>query len=140
MSEILPNISFIRVTDNRTKLMRLCSTLLHHFLQKENVLITVQDQKTAHFLDDMLWRMPEESFLPHVLTESPTEEQIVITTGRKNLNQAKILFNLCPQSSQICGQFPVVYELLDETDAGKEKLSLQRQGAYLSVGYPVRVI
>jgi DNA polymerase III subunit chi len=130
-----PVIIFLSVANNATKLEKICSTVYQHYEQKERVLITVPSQEAALYIDQLLWRSPEESFLPHLITETPSEEPVVITTVLRNLNQAKILLNLCPEASGIASEFSRVYELLDLTHPSKEKLSRERQAAYRAQTY-----
>lgn len=93
-----PDIIFIRVADNKTKIWRLCECIKTHFHRGERLQLSVQGQEAAKYVDDLLWRLPEESFLPHQITHSPSNERIAITLGHDNFNQATVLFNLQPSA------------------------------------------
>lgn len=110
----------------------------HHFLQGDSILIVVPNQEAAVFIDQLLWKRPEESFLPHVIASSPIKERVVITTRKENLNKARVLFNLCPEACPFANEFEEVYELHDETQADKLELSQKRRDTYVAAGYEIR--
>lgn len=122
-----PNIIFLRVVDNTSKMTRICTVVQQHFNQKQSMLILAPSQEAAEYMDKLLWRMPEHSFLPHTHSNHPSDALILITTAANNLNKASVLFNLCPGVSPISAQFETVYELLDETHPDKLRQSQLRQ-------------
>lgn len=132
-----PKVIFLRVTDNQTKLRRICTTLQSHFDCKEKVILILPNQGAAQYVDAMLWKIPEENFLPHTQTIECSDDLIVLTYKQKNLNNAKILFNLCAEPIPIYDQFERIYELLDETNASKSEISHKKMTAYANMGLPV---
>ena len=88
------------------------------------------NQEAAQFVDHLLWRLPEESFIPHCISEVPLDEWIVISPKNENLNRAEILFNLSPKANPHYTVFKKVYDFFDETDPMKTELSKQRQAFY----------
>jgi DNA polymerase-3 subunit chi len=123
-------ITFIQVKDNKSKIETICSTIAERYRLGEKVLIYVATEQAACYIDQLLWRSPEESFLPHSILDKPTNERIVITLLTQNLNQAENLFNLSPTVPPFYDQFRAVYELMDETDPAKLQASLQRKKEY----------
>lgn len=136
---VFPVIIFLKAPDNASKMAHICMTIQSHFDQGHRVLITVPSMEAAHYVDQLLWRYPEESFLPHVISQKPLKESVLITTEQENLNQATVLFNLCPAASPICAQFTTVYELFDETHLEKLRLSEIRHKAYQAQGFMTSV-
>lgn len=134
----MPVIYFIKVADNLAKLKSICETVHRHFLLKQPILITAPNEEAAQFIDQLLWKMPEESFIPHTLCNASNEDLVVVTTSQANLNKAIAVFNLCPQASPLAGQVDIIYELYDATHPAKEDLSKQRQSAYASQGFPIK--
>lgn len=126
-------IIFIKVTDTQSKLVRICETVQHHFNEKQSILINAASEEAAIYIDQLLWRFPEESFLPHLYTSSPTKEPIVVTTSLQNLNQAKILFNLGSSISPISTEFEKIYELYDCTHPQKEQMSKEKLAVYQQI-------
>lgn len=99
-----------------------------HFQKKEKLLLFVEDEKAQKFVDELLWKFPATSFLPHVISDSETEEWIVISRTKQNLNGAKNAFNLC--STPLLLPFRLIYDFEDLTASNKQTLSNLRFDAY----------
>jgi DNA polymerase III subunit chi len=133
-------VIFLRAADNTSKLEQICKTVNLHFEKNERMQISVPSTDAAAYVDQLLWRLPEESFIPHSISQSPTQEQIIITTQTGNLNHATIWMNLCPAVSGDPSLFSIIYELWDQTHPSKEALSAQRQAFYRLHGHSIEVI
>jgi DNA polymerase-3 subunit chi len=133
--ELIKKVYFLRVTDTATKLNSICQVTHRHFNKKEAILIAVPSQEAAVYIDQLLWRQPSDSFLPHAIVNIPTQEPVVITTTSTNINQAKVIINLCPDIPPNLIEYSIIYDLLDLTHPTKEQLSLKRQSAYQVLGY-----
>lgn len=129
--------AFLRAADNNTKLRHICETVAKHFFQQESILIAVGTNEVATYIDQLLWRIPEMGFIPHMIANTPVKERIVITLEQSNLNQATVLFNLRPQIAVNSHEFLVIYDLLDMTHPEKERLSRERQRSYQATGFAV---
>jgi DNA polymerase IIIc chi subunit len=123
-------IFFISVSDNLSKLSIIGKVCQKHFLLRESIQIQVQDENSAKFIDDLLWKNPIVSFLPHNIASSECNEKIIITTTPRNLNQASILINLTSKASTIVDEFALIYELLDKTNQEKHQFSLEKIKTY----------
>lgn len=134
-----PTIIFLKVADNQSKMALICDTVHKHFLAGEVVLLTVPNGDAANYLDQLLWKFPAESFLPHSVSEKASNDPVVITTGKSNPNNAVVLFNLLPDVNPGYNTFKVVYELFDETHPEKLRLSQQRQQIYASNGKQIQI-
>ncbi|MDR3624897.1 MAG: DNA polymerase III subunit chi [Chlamydiales bacterium] len=134
------NFIFTTVTTNANKLTAVCNIAKTCFTKKEKLLILVQDQKAAEFIDELLWRIPEESFLPHCISDSECNEPVVITTFPKNVNQASILLNLSSKTNNLADPFQIIYELMDMTSKERHALSQEKLKIYQEMGYNVRII
>jgi len=121
------DIIFIKIADNKSKLWRLCECIRQHFQKGERLLVAVSSPEAAKYIDDLLWRLPEESFLPHC---SPSNERIAITLSQENLNSATVLFNLQTAPYAMFEQYNTLYEFYDESQPSKAELSQQRLQAY----------
>lgn len=127
-------IVFFQVKDNLTKIQRIVETAYAHFIKKEPFLILVEDEKSQHFVDELLWKKPPSSFLPHIASDEEVKDLIAITKSKKNINQARIAFNLCPTPLLIEGPFKMIYEFEDLTTPGKKNFSSLRFDAYKQLG------
>lgn len=136
----LTQVFFIRVNDNLSKIQKICSLVHSHFVKKDKVLIVVPSNEAAIYLDQLLWKMPEESFVPHAIANGITKEQVAITTNLSNVNQASTLVNLLGNIHPNPGSVDMIYELLDLTSKEKEEVSRQKQAAYRRAGHLVEEI
>lgn len=123
-------VVFFQVRDAVSKLKRITETAQAHFEKKEPFLIFTEDARSQQFVDELLWKFPEFSFLPHLATDEATSEWVVVTKAKKNINQARVVFNLCPTPLLIEGPFRMIYEFEDLTSAPKKNLSSIRFDAY----------
>lgn len=127
-------IIFFQVNDPSLKLKRIVETATGHFRKKELIVFFVENEKAQVFLDELLWKFPNTSFLPHIATDTATTEPIAITKSKSNINQAKIAFNLCP-TPLIIQEFKIIYDFEDLTTLNKQNLSSIRFNAYKEAGY-----
>jgi DNA polymerase IIIc chi subunit len=127
-------IVLFQVRNANLKIARLAEMAQTHFAKKEQLLIIAEDEKAALYVDELLWKFPPSSFLPHVTAEKSTAALIAITKTRENVNQAKFAFNLCPTPLMIEG-IRLIYDFEDLTSPLKQQLSSIRFDAYKKAGY-----
>ena len=130
-------IIFLKASNNQEKLLSLITTVQKHFDAAEKVLIYVPSNEASTYIDTLLWRMPEESFLPHKIANEPCQEHVVITCQKENLNQAAVLINLSQDLHPHFDAFPIVYDSYDETHPVKLEHSKARQSKYHEKGYSI---
>lgn len=137
----LPDVTFFRVKEAKSKISVICQKIEEAFKKKKRLLIAVPNDEVAQYIDLLLWRLPEESFIPHVISSQTSKEWITITVQpTQNVNQASQLFNLCPDVNPIYEQFERVYELFDETHPQKTALSQERFSKYQSFGCALNLV
>jgi DNA polymerase-3 subunit chi len=132
-----PRVVFFQVHDIAKKLQKIVETAQFHFEKKESFLILVEDSKAQNFVDELLWKQPDTAFLPHVATDDPSTEKVVIAKTKKNINEASAIFNLCPTPLFIEGPFKIIYEFEDLTTPSKKNLSTLRFDAYKQAGLAI---
>lgn len=125
-----PKITFIPVATNQDKMGSLCRIVQKHFELQQSMIIITPNEQAEQFVNDLLWKFPPDSFIPHAIAKDTCQDFVVITTVMRNLNDAKILINLCPQPNPIIELFEMVYELFDETHPSKLEQSKLRLQAY----------
>lgn len=139
--DVKTKIFFYRVKTNPAKLMTICHKVKEAFMSDQRILIAVPSADAAAYIDQLLWRMPEESFIPHLIAANPTADRVVIAINpTKNLNKAQVLLNLSSTISPISKEFSLIHELFDETDGAKAMLSNQRQNDYRQMGCQCDII
>lgn len=112
-------IYFWMVRDGAEKLSTVCQLVARHFARKERVVIATPSIAVAQYVDQLLWSLPPESFLPHAISEVPLEAAVVITVGDQNPNQATVLVNLCGGPTVLIERITCLHELYDQSDPEK---------------------
>jgi DNA polymerase-3 subunit chi len=131
----MSKVFFLHANDNQTKIQLICQCIHEAVIKEKKILIVVSNNEAALYIDALLWRVPEESFLPHRISSSPNQEWVVITTNATlNLNQADCLFNLDSAISPIYKQFCEIYELYDKTHPQKAQLAQKKLEEYQALG------
>lgn len=127
-------VVFLQIKDSQTKLLKLVNTVHHYFQAKEKFLIMVQDLASAKYVDELLWKVPQVSFLPHCISDHQTDEPVVISMKKENLNRAKYIFNLCP-TPLLWENIHILYEYEDFTHPAKQMLSKKKYESYKEQKY-----
>ncbi|MBN1914618.1 MAG: DNA polymerase III subunit chi [Parachlamydiales bacterium] len=129
-------IIFLQIRIVRMKLQKIVHAAHYHFQKKEPLLFLVQDDMAAKYVDHLLWQLPEESFLPHVITNSPAKDLIVISSKKKNLNGASHFFNLT-DAPLFFEESVTVYEFEDYTHPSKIKIFQQKYNDYKAKNFAI---
>jgi len=131
-------IILFQVSNNREKLNAMIRIAQESFNKKNPLLIRLPHQKALEYVDTLLWRSPKDSFLPHVVTDNPCQDLIVLTTSETNPNQAHTIFNLCvhPVLNEDLF-FTRIYEF--ENNKKKDALDQKRYQRYRSQGYSIHL-
>lgn len=130
IDRLATRVVFFQTTNATSKIKFLAKTARYHFDKKEKLLIIAEEDKALAFVDDLLWGCSPESFLPHAIIDSQSSEWIAITKLKKNLNDARFVFNLCPTPLLIEGSFRIIYDFEDTSSISKKMLSSTRFDAY----------
>lgn len=130
-------VNFFLVKENSAKLNLIQRSATHYFGLGIPLLFLVPNEESASYVDDFLWKFPPEGFLPHSILKKPSKDLIGITTIHENFNQAKVLFNLCPDFSPLSKSISLIFDFMDETHPLKHQQSLQRKEKYLEEGFKV---
>lgn len=129
-----PRVTFFRIKDNQSKLDLICLKAKESFEQEKKLLILVSTLEAGQYIDALLWRKPEEGFIPHLLTQNQTTEWIAITMQQNNINQAACVLNLQMQPISFFRDFEEIFELKDETTPEKTQLTQAKVDYYRTQG------
>ena len=132
----LTRVVFFQVADATAKLKKIAETACTHFGKKEFLIFFVEDEKALNFVDELLWKLPETSFLPHSASDLPTKERIAITKTKTNVNSAQYAFNLCPTPLLLTG-FKIIFDFEDLSSPNKNSFSTLRFNAYKQAKMPI---
>lgn len=129
-------VIFIKVVDNAQKLQTICSLSHFHFFKKEPLILMTPNQVVAKYIDELLWRAPAASFLPHGLANS--EELITILQEGEAFQPPISLLNLGDKHSYSVKKH--LYELWDETQIQKKELAEKKLLFYQNQGVEINFI
>jgi DNA polymerase-3 subunit chi len=133
-------VTFYKIKDNAAKLRWICRKTEEAYEWEKRLLIYVPSQEAGHYIDTLLWKYSEQSFLPHQFTDRPTLDWIAITQTNHNINQASWLMNLSNQPLPLPDSFEEVFELYDETHPDKRAASLAKIESYKLKGIKVELV
>ncbi|MDX2319940.1 DNA polymerase III subunit chi [Colwelliaceae bacterium BS250] len=107
------------------------------YRKKQRVFIYVDDQKSAHQIDELLWAFDAQSFVPHNLpgeglhSGSPVEISWQAPTNNRN-----VLINLSSNVPDFARQFSQIIDFVPEQDELKKQARLRYRG-YQQLGFSV---
>jgi DNA polymerase IIIc chi subunit len=126
-------ILFFKVTSNGQKLQKIVEITKGHFENKEPLTILVPNENALDYIDELLWKVPATSFLPHSTEEGQT---ITIKVFSKEMALQKHIFNLCPFEI-LPSSFTKIYELEDTTSEAKQALFQKKINTYQKLNIPI---
>jgi DNA polymerase IIIc chi subunit len=125
------SVTFLPVRNKSEKLETLLRIADRHFRAKEPLLFLVSDKESFEFLDRLLWRSPDRSFLPH-----PSK---LLNIGMEPIPHTPIIFNLAPSPLGEIPSLRTIYELEDHTSPEKKLASEDKYRAYRDSGLHIIV-
>ena len=132
-------VIFLNTPTPNAKIERLIAALQDHYLRGERSLVLVPNQEAAQFLDALLWKAPEESFMPHQIVQGASNSPIAISLTTQNHNNASMLLNLQSEVPSFWNAFATVYELMDGTHPNKLQAAQSRLQHYKNANANVLV-
>ena len=121
-------ITFLKVHSNNKKIQRLLEVIHHHFYKGNRIQIIVPNITAGNYINDLLWKAPLESFIPHVMTNAPVADPIVITESNQNLNRCSVVINLSLGLWEHSVDY--LYELMDMTSKERELQASKKIQSY----------
>ncbi len=137
MMNLKNRVIFFQIKNVKTKLIKLVQTAMHHFEKKEKLLIQVSDEASLNYVDELLWKVPIEGFLPHIVSEKSVDDFIVITKTQENLNKSPYLFNLSQEIIDLDISYKIIYDFDDYTSSKKQEKSKKRFEIYRQAGLKI---
>jgi DNA polymerase IIIc chi subunit len=139
MTKSSKKVIFFKVEKPFQKIERIVNVSKYHFVKNHLLIFFVPNKNIATYLDDLLWKTPKMSFLPHIVIDEKlsndklSSDNIIITTNKSLLSSSDeklaYVFNLCTAPLEI-DDFRAIYEFEDKTDPGKYQKSQDRYRAY----------
>jgi len=116
-------VIFLQINKPAQKILKISQAALYHFQKKMPLCFLAPNDIAQKYVDELLWKEPLLSFVPHVSAKDPTTELIVISTEMKNQNQASHIFNLTTIALEWQDNMHIIYEFDDQTTPEKKALS-----------------
>ncbi len=118
-----------------------CELIAKQFDSTKNISVFCANLKDAEALDEKLWQLPVEKFIPHNLFNegdgkaSPVEI-IVFKDGEisKQIRNKACLVNFSEEIAPNASMFPVIYEFVPSDDTSKANARL-RYSEYKRAGF-----
>lgn len=121
------------------KRRQIVSIAQEYFEKKQPLLFKLPHKKALEYVDLLLWRMPPEGFLPHVIKDTPCSNLIVLTTSEENPNNAKSIFNLTAKPITK-PTFTHIYAFEDLNSTEHTILTQQHYQTYKSMDYQITLL
>jgi len=130
-------ITFFQVRSSSEKLKVLIEVGSKYFYNKQSILFLTPSKAASLYLDELLWKRPLESFLPHG-SYSPSSRELVQIGERLPVegHGFKALFNL-GSGAVLDSDIKTIFELEDLTTAEKAATFTPRYEAYAQSGYQI---
>lgn len=133
MKKKLPKIIFFQIKKANDKLINITKTAALHFENKKHLLFLAPDEISQKYVDELLWKEPKFSFLPHSVSDSSSDDYIVISTNKVNVNNAFHVFNLTSEPF-IHFDCNLIYEFDDQTDKKRSLIAKTKFKFYKDLG------
>ena len=118
-----------------------CNLAAHFFRQKQRVLVYCQSQEQAEDVDELLWQLPVDGFVPHNLTgEGPEAGAPVEITWQPPKNRSRaVCINLHPECPSFTGQFRTLIDFVPAEEQLKQQ-ARERYKQYRAAGHQLETI
>ena len=113
----------------------MCERVCEHFRSGKRVLVMASDQHQAEALDELLWRLPTDAFVPHNLsTEGGQGSPVEISwPGQPNPGARQVVINLSDDAPQAAARAQIVIDVVPQDEA-KRALARERFKQYRQLG------
>lgn len=124
-------VIFLEVKKNQEKLLKILSIAKYHLETKKKILFFVSDEKSEKFIDELLWKEPIFSFIPHSI-----DEKDIIVISQKKIKKAHYIFNLTQEPLEDIPLFGI-YEFDDTMDKERMRISKKKFYFYKEKNLPI---
>ncbi|MCC2606819.1 DNA polymerase III subunit chi [Planctobacterium marinum] len=138
----MPGVIFYLLSEHNESLQHdpleafACQVAAHYYRQKQKLFIYCQDKAQAEKMDELLWQLPADAFVPHNLPgEGPENGTPVEINWQKPARMNRqVCINLQTTMPEFAGQFRTVIDFVPFDDARKQ-LARERYKHYRAAGF-----
>ncbi|MGL5287656.1 DNA polymerase III, chi subunit [Aeromonas sp. RU39B] len=127
----MSQITFYLMTDNQRE--TLVCQLAAELWQSGHLFCLCQNEAQAHQLDELLWQLPPERFVPHQLQGEAGQAPVEIGWQPPRRRYARLI-NLADDAPLFAGEFAQVVDFVP-TDERDKQLARERYKAYRLAGH-----
>jgi DNA polymerase-3 subunit chi len=109
-------------TSNRALLEKVCLISAQYYQQGLRVFVATNDVKTAEQLDELMWQLPSEQFIPHNLQGEGPHYGAPIEIGHQPpQTRRQVLINLCHPLPQFAVKFTQIIDFIPNQSEQKQQ-------------------
>lgn len=121
-----------------------CDLAAQLFRQHQRMWVYCQSQQDAEDFDELLWKRPVDSFVPHNLAGEGSGNSPVQISWHGAMHQpsaggARVLINMAEHLPAFAARYPVAYDFVPVTDHLKT-LARQRYKQYRAAGFQLHTL
>lgn len=132
-------VIYFSVKQPQAKLRILSQIAGEHMQSREKLKIQVPDAAVMDFVDQALWKEPQESFLPHSCgVILPFQDFIFLSLPSELPDDYLSVFNLCPTAYLSSHPVKTIYEFEDISHPQRQENFKLKFLAYQKLGYILR--
>jgi len=129
-------VIFFEIKRSFQKLDKIIGAAHYHYKSSHRLLILSPNEKATSFIEDLLWKEPKESFLPHNMDEN---DLILISHNRDLLKKPiHYIFNLTDFFLDLSLPERTIYEFDDITNEDKKKIVKEKFQFYHKKNYQIQ--
>jgi DNA polymerase IIIc chi subunit len=127
-------VIFYQVQTPKQKLERICTRVAEHFEKQQPLLIVTDSEKSTDFINELLWKIPIESFLPH-----GKENELILISHRQGIPfGGHAIFNLTPHPILDSNySLKTIYEFEDLTSQERSQAFQPKYRGYSGSGHSI---
>jgi len=129
-------VIFFETKRSSQKLDKIIGAAHYHFKSDNKLLILTPNEKVSEFVQELLWKEPKDSFLPHNTDEN---DVIVISHEKKFLEKPiHYIFNLTDIPLDLFSPKRTIYEFDDVVNETKKKIAKEKFQFYHRKKYQIQ--
>ena len=119
----MPQVTFYQLQDTKDAgPVRACELIANAFANKQRCMVLCASQSQAEVLDDLLWQLPADRFVPHNMSGEgpPSGTPVELCWQPEQLSRRHVLVNLSEILPQSMGQFQQIIDFVPAADEAKK--------------------
>ncbi len=135
----MPQVVFHALNKDQQALQRTCELVADAYSKRQRCRVLCVDQKQAEQVDELLWQLPADRFIPHNMhSEGPASgTPVEVCWHHTQLEKCHVVVNLTDELIQQPQQFLFIYDFVPADEEAKQKARL-RYKHYQQAGFAMQ--